>query len=788
MASRALKDIEETSDVATAVSGNGYVGPYVDEVVRLDAALWEMQTYSQTQAWAQMQPFFMDWDAWRQMWEGTYVPDGAEGPFSELYLAKIASKIDRLTASILSSAIPDRSSLDYFDGMAEPVTGQIDPDPNLANYAVMQAAAIRHFQKASGLPEIACMNLTDCGVTGNCFQMKCWEEEVRMRLLPIPNPIYAMDDTKLAKMGMMRVGQAVVRFDPAAKDWRVVPAFKTNPQAIREPGLPKTVYLDPRNVGPTELDRNGLESCSGVWIYDDAHAPDLAADCVMPDGMGGLIGNYANITRKLLDEASTNIPSIRGRNRGWMRNDGDTSHILEIPPQAVKRLARNTYYGWVDVDEVCKEGDVDRGSPGYLAWLAKYNADPDRVECQQCFVSEYVGNSSYDVGDLVRFQPLPYNCDKKPAIHHRFIPVPGRTLGMGLYSRGELPERISNSFTRSALNNGQLLSNPPVAVYEELVDPAQVVELGGITELPPGILLKALSPQQGPPIVPIKMPSDGLEFSQKMADAMSIVLDEMVGVSAAVSGTVSGSATAREVSIASAATDSLIGQAAIRFSGFLIHGVDYDAELCRQYMDSPRTFMLPGETGQYTPVMIPLEAWQTKMFWTASGPGSVAGRQNQLQYLNDFAKAAKDENRLNFEEYADRFGRAMQIPNPRAMIAPPPQEEPVPRRDTISIVVPVDKVPASIGAKCLAAGQIDLTPQEVAEWANNNVALGAAEAGTTTPALPPPRGPQGAPQPQSPPSDAGQPGQPTPPPQPTEYAPSQLTPTGLTQLNNGVPQ
>lgn len=739
MPSRANRDLRGfPQGVDRAILRGGDDGPYVAERAMLLDVAHQMFLEGFRSASGAVTTEHEDWSDYWDMNLGEFTPDGAAGgPFEDLYMAKVAPSVDRCKASIMTSCLGvDPTSHDWFRALPTDISDAMNAPQRWVDYAEAQAAALRYSCMQSDFTDVFALCLSDLLITGNMFILESLEVETTTRVKRIPNPLYALDDQSLAMAPggpYSRIGEAIMRWSQVKQMWIIVPRITKTLDKVQKLECPKSRYLNPFNVYPEESDRNGLSKCSGAYIYDTIDVLDLVDDMIVDGEFGIRSGNYANLPED--DWGSL----IRDQQIPEVRDQLNSNRLMQNNQPMTRSLGHYTRFGKFDVLEWCDKAQLDYDHPAVGMVLHDFNADPDRARHMKTWIMEEVGWNEPE--RMVRFQPNPYDHDRAPIPHHRLIAKPNRTLGYGIYARSELPERIHNYFIRAALTAAQRLSDPPIIVYEDRIDPAQIQELGGIAEIPPGMIIKAkagIQSQQGDIIEPVKMPHEALEFSRQAAADTAFMIEDQTLVPSVVAGQVPGPGVGQSgVKIAAGGAEELFAFISGSVSRWLANQVlRTKSDILAQYWDEPKTVVITDDQGKPVSYEVPAEAWEREVLWFAVGQGSAGDRAAYLTAFDAYCKMLAENGRLNFDEAAKVRGRMSNIVNAAALVAPPPQPDPPARRFADSFTGDILNTPPRIAAKLINAtipAENKITEADVAMWEQWLKSQVAASAG-----LPPP--------------------------------------------------
>ena len=703
---------------------------------RLRSALETYLLASRDQARSDCHAMHRVWAAHDAMFNAMFVDPETEGPFKELYVAKMAPLLERMKATLIASVIPDEAAMDFFQPMVHRVRDDQNPSLELEGYANMQAAVLRHSLVESGFADKLDPAVISWIVRGNMFLMAVWEQEMQTITTRTPNPVYTLDDQSLAALDMRHISpDAIVKWDDHIESWVMVEKIIVSQESVLAPGLPATRYLNPYNVWATEQDRDGLESCTGAWVFDVPDPDDILRDEIRVDKYGATIGNYdlrglgcpdedREPTRLEMINAllRTSVSTVNGadgpENFGQFGNFGAT-------PLHVRRMERFTYNGRIDWDLVCENADVERHGPEWQEVMLGFNADLEEARRKKTWLVEMIGGDG--AVEVRRCQPLPYRFDRIPITHGRLNKDDNLTYGWGEYQREEVPERIWNMLNRNALHATQMLANPPVVTHEDQLRLDDMAVTGGINSLSPGQILRAAGPAgMGSPVEVLKLPADSLSFIERACQSIEAQMSASTGVSGAMAGGGQGLATSAAEKIAAASADALFGEKARRLAGILCRHVATLAALCKQYMDEPQRVPRLDDQGKPATYAVPPEAWDVDVLWYAVGPNTAGNRDNQIQAITQLAKAAQEEGRLNFDEFAKRMGRLTNVPNMRSLIDQPPPPERYAKRTAFSLTGDIVNTPAEVSIELLAGSGNPLSEKAQNAWINAQAATATA--------------------------------------------------------------
>lgn len=672
-------------------------------------------------AYGNMQPHFSDWEAFFSMYEGTYQAPDIEGPFADLHVALSAKRVNRDRARLRKASIPDRGSMKFFIGMVQPSNKTGESPENMLAATKAVEGGIQHDLIISQFATVHDHSILNALVTGNYYQMVSWDLKNKKCMRREVDPLYMEDPKVLEAMGYTFEkaspdSEAVLVWsDPEiliedadehgpelGEKIRVIPKYRSVPRTIKEYDAPRVVNLNPFNVFPTEMDKNSAEECTGVFIYDSCKLSDLREDLVQEFGGGRTVGNYTNLDGIV---GTSLVPTVLGREM-----NGNTQAPMS---RSLNRCERITYYGAIEWCDACESLGIEQDGPEWLEFLKTYNADPVRAANCKTWVVEFVGGKNGTLGDCVRCQPLPYDFDRIPIVHHRANYMPNRTIGFSDYVRTEIPERAYNHFLRMLLEQMQNLSNPPIIAYYDLIDPEWLQMSGGFASLEPGMIIPGINGANGiQPVMPLKPPSEGVGFCQQAMALMSGAIESQT-TPGVVSGNVGSDSSAREISAGVAGVDLVDDAQAEDVGDALARMLKLLHSLNLQYQVQPKVVNVPGEDGKPEMIEIPQEVWERDCIWFLTGAKTMANKETHLQALEMLAEHAKESGRLDYADWIKRVAELVGLQGVGSLVGPEPPPEKIPARLALAATVAVEKEHPVIKEAIFKAGGVELPDNAV---------------------------------------------------------------------------
>lgn len=602
-------------------------------VAALEDAIFIAKDREYEECYAQAQPFLGMCSRHDAMFAGTWRQKS--GPFSNVHLSKLAPGIRRKSSAIFDLTIPNRRLLDFFKISAD---GQLP-------YEMLEAVEILLGEdlRLCNFPEIYDMALQDYVRIGNLEMASAWHQKICFKSERKPHPIYAgLGDGTIDEYDLLQRDLGVTQ---GGVIYSLEDGHRTIPRTIEtltpylEVDRPKIVYINPHNLYPTELDRNNLRECRGVFMYDAACADDLSADSV--EWLEGDVASGVYPERQLakaLDRAETyGVPLVNWTTAtdpwdgGWdgartedvlASSAGASSNGTEV--HGMKRFARWTYIGNFNWDRMCEKAGYDPAGAVAKAFLKKYGATLHEAQMRRTWIIEGTINK----GILLRCQPSPYRTDDLPIIHARYKFINNFTLGLGEYAIAEGPERLYNWFLRQRMTATERKARPMMEVDRGAIDTSQKgIFDGDFSFRGDGLVFKRQGLPSGSVMKAVDYPADAVSAAENGQMSMEQEIMSLTGTSPNSVGSPSGGITAKEAGIIQGNFGDELQGHANRLSDQLAMVVDQIRDLHAQYEETPRIARAPAEGGQPgKAVIVPPEVWENEYFTTVTGPGSVASR------------------------------------------------------------------------------------------------------------------------------------------------------------------
>ncbi len=762
---------------------------------------------------SRIQPYFDNWHRHARMFQADFVAPNASGPYGELHIAIGARSIIRNMARQRQASIPDPQTMRFFAAIPQSSSSSELPKPEYDKLRGYVESSIQHDLMRCHYGEVNAMTVMNRELRGNGYELVHLGPTVKPVPKNIRNSLYIAAESgqmlppnyawfKNDDDRIIVVEQTADGHQETVDEWAEV--F----QCVEEQAPPKITSLNPFNVLPTEFDRDGLDKCTGAFIYDIVSKWDLLKDEVRDDEWDGAIGNYANMDA-VGDWKSPYIP-------GSVMDNDDDGMNQSIDTAGLNKLGRISYWGAIDWNSILDQEGLTRESPEYIALLEKFNANVNRARYLKTWVAEFVGiPDATMLTTMVRLQPSPYNFQKDgeaddciPITQYRKWAMPNETLGYSDYHRNELPERIANKAIHDKLEQLDYLVNPPVMFYPQGIKGSWLNAQGGdsFQGLKPRQMIPGTQPGGPPPIVPISLPTAGIEHARDVEGSMVSWIEQQ-GTPAVASGQTGGSNSAREVTVAATGVDQIDQMTAQDFGFGQTRMLEKMFSLHAQFDRNPRVVTVPGEDGKWSTVNVPPSAYQNGCLFFATGAKTIANRELRMQFFEMLANKLEQFDIINKEELVKRMAIAGDIDNPQALVQDPPPAEGAPKRVAGSSAADIQKYPGAIQVALwdyMSDGEIKF-PENAAQMIDNNAATLAlmdkfkewmgANGNTSNGLLP--TAPGNQPQPAAstgPPQPAGpiMPPEAMPPPvpdidnQPAPLIDQGVTPTGLQNIQGSL--
>src|SRR5690606_15781131 len=448
------RDIRVRDEFLREYEQYGDLGDYVRMVEEHVLSLC-VDEYSTSRA--QCESLQAKWAHYVERFMGEWNDADDDTPFADMNHPKIARMVDIHVARVLQTVIPDRSRLDFFAfGPEADYEGQ-PPDPLTEKYGEAAANAIRNDLINGRFVSEIKKALWDLFVLGNCVLMPTWDLSIQYRYRRVPNPAI---EEGLAK--------GEVFFTPDGLPYRLdlvdggyTPTLIDPEIAVREPyrefDAPRLRHINVRNVFPSELDRDNLEDCTAVSIYDTVRLSDLLDNEIKS---GGYV--YANLDRALFSMEQTDVPEVATQDYGF-----DSWETISSVSSA-RKMDRITRIGRLRLSETLNDLNVPEWArEGVLDILAKkYNWDKTKMSGWQTWIVEMLNQGCV----LARWQPSPYGVDQKNVVHCGLFRVPNRTWAKGIYDRCVNAEIIGNAMERYRMELTLRMVRPTMFVDRSAID------------------------------------------------------------------------------------------------------------------------------------------------------------------------------------------------------------------------------------------------------------------------------------------------------------------------------
>lgn len=625
------------------------------------------------------------WERFIKRYRGERASESEPGPFDRVCPPKLAPRIDLKIAKLLQTVIPDRERMDFFELVPESTPEGQPPNQQDMLAADYATRAIRNDfidgDLAGELPRV----VWDAHVIGNGIMIATMELDVCFRYIKAPNPEYNP---------AMPYKISIVDGEPVPEP--VSPTI-TKRIPYRQFDAPKMRYLNPRNVFPTELDRNNLTECTGICIYDTVKLCDLQDDAISD---GGYL--YANLDKVKYGDESETVPEITGalaESASWAALAGRGA--------ASKCLDRVTYWGRFRLEEVLEgmdEGDTDTA----IAALAeKFDMDPEKLKNWNTWVIEVVNNGS----TVIRIQPSPYFKDAVPIIHFQTYPVPGHTWADGEYDRGIEEELKRNAIGQYQLEGLCKAVRPPVMAIAQMFDETWWQENDGKLVYKPNMLIKGRIGSNINEAIQV-MKFDPTPIT--MADAAISKMDKDIDDSVGLVPSQIGNGTAQQLQDTTQHSDILQEERALRFeSTFFGPMIGLMLDLHHQFTDEPKAINYRNDANEQVFMTVPPEVWlgmynANLLGWRQTGNIAV-----RAMNMKEFATVAFAQGVGNAQTILPDWAKLLGLKNPEKYLQAPPPPPPEIKM-TANVNIPYETLPPTVGEKVMAAAGVQWDAQDLA--------------------------------------------------------------------------
>lgn len=633
---------------------------------------------------------------WRSYWRryrGKHVEHNDDSPMAGLNPAKLARIVDAARARIYQLCLPDPDRCDIFELIPRPANADELPAPEMRRYAGFAQCAVSTDLVEGEFPREFRRMLLDLFVTGNMVAKVCWTMKRGWKVVREENPEY---DPQLPP-------EANVRVDESG-NVRPVSPFKVRTEPYFEYDAPRVEHIYSGNIYPAELDRDSLDECSAVCVYDTVRRDELMDEDIAG---GGYL--YAN-----LDKLDTEFDDPNASETDWR----EESHIEDgesvsnfAPPSA--RLRRITYMGRLVLSEIMSK----EVRPEVIQALQeKWGIDPDKgfLSGWKNWVVEIIND-----GVMVRCQPVPYLNDEIPLIHFGLYPKPKVTLAEGFYDRGVAEEIIYNAMQRFRLEMTMKIVRPLWGVTREfLAQDQQQVQEGRIVYRPNGIVYLTAGKSINEAIQPLRVDPQALTASDSMMERQDKTMAELTHSPNIRSGSSSTAPTATQDVLAGQSADAIAEcQASYIESEFLRKIVGSVLKLHHQYSMENKLACTVDPEGQEVFLSVPPEVWANGYYVRMVAYRRVGNAAARLLAMKEFASLAFEQGWGNPPEILGEMARLQNFRQWEKMLKPPePPAFPMDFKGSSSYIPKADLLPPSLNAKIVAKMfGVDVTPEEVME-------------------------------------------------------------------------
>lgn len=690
-----------------------------ETVKRIEDAVLQFLTDSYTQSKSAMEDRLALWRSDEQRFHAEAATLKQNGEWFENHNPpKAARLIDIHKARMFTSIFPDTHRLDFFrlTPDSEQPEGTM-PNEQDAEYARMAEIALRNDLINGKFIQQADDCLTDKFIFGNAYLLSVWELDIQFRYEWVDNPEYnpQLPPEQNVKLDIVDGVEVPTPIQPKIRQRR----------PIRQFDAPKARYIRATNVIPTELDRNGIADCTGVFIYDTCRANDLRENEI---ASGGYI--YANLDEVKVSHEKTDVPETP---------DGITSiptkdKTHQSKPSIARKMDRITYFGRFRLDEIIEDLNLEEYMEGedgkeVMARLtAKYNWDSEKLSNWNTWHVQMVDDQRV----LVCWQPLPYETDAIPLKQDTLFRMTGNTLGGSIYDRVREEEQTRNRMNQLRLKHTQKTVEPPVMVIRDYIEARWWNAMGGTLKYKPNMIipgLKGASIQQT--IQPMEFSQAPIQVAESAISSLDNQMDQSSHLPAVQQGLPSGGQTATEISKMGAASDVMSDYFNKRTEfSFFTEVLDDMLLLHHQYTEQPKLVRYYDEAGELAFMQVPPEVWSRRYKVHLIGWESIGNREVRAMNFNEFMKTAQAMGYANPEAMLAEQGRILQVRDPKRLIKAP---EPQPPQPTVSVsrslALQHERLPATVVAKLMQSGggTIELTPEEIQQMQEMERALATRE-------------------------------------------------------------
>lgn len=582
------------------------------------------------------------WARYHGRYRGEKTLRGNESPFDMIDPPKLARIVDVHRARTKQVVVPDEQRYDFFRLIPEVELVGEDADPNMERYAQLAEIAISNDLKDSGFITDFNRSLWDYYVLGNMVMMPCYEFMLKNKFERRDNPEYDPTLPPEENYAEEVVNGALVRTP--------IDRWIYERVTYRETDTPKMRYINPRNVFPTEIDRNNLEECTGVCIYDTCRLTELQEDEILS---GGYL--YANLDRVKFSDEREDIREVADP----YFDREDFSRVSTNSGEATKKLDRITYIGRFVAAEIFD--GIEYTGDQLIKFANKFGWEMNKINGWETFIIELVNDGSV----MVRMQPSPYFVDKKNIIHCGCFAVPNRTWADGVYDRCIDEETARNSFKRLQLESALKSVCPPVGMVREYFDPKWWQLQEGQLKFRRNMIVPL---KQGArisdAIQPLNFNPTVIQIADQTITQFDLDMSEGSHLPPVKMGSATGGATATEIQGMSGNADIMLEEFCKNIeSNFLNKVVHWVLMLHHQFSESTRVVSAFNERGEMEFTQIPPEIW-TKMYKiNMVAFRNYGNRSVMAMNLNEYSKWLQSSGTANIKALATDYGKLLGLPD-----------------------------------------------------------------------------------------------------------------------------
>jgi hypothetical protein len=629
-----------------------------------------------------MQPRIRRFKRYAQMDRNQFRTPVAEGgqpqPFWEVWDQTIAPGIDRTVSAEFNMVFPNPRLLqcqkqvaanpsNSIPAWADAVTAMLTEDLEQGRFDVECRRALRNRRKF-----------------GNGILMATWEQKKCFRVEPYPNPLYGKPPEELAQYGLTLDSDGTIyRMDDEGSIREVIPPVLERTVPYLEMNRPKLVSLNPMNVFPTELDRNGIEKCTGVFIYSAPDPADFDDGVIswfsVAPGEEICQGMYPALAIEMCKKlAVAGVPTVENFTNNYFGGsgysdydfragedgDGDRYH-LEPTIREIKRLRMANYIGQFNIaEEWDKKSDLIGDSATLEDYLRKYGVKPSEAEGRNSWTVQVINGTV-----LLRLQPSPYPTDDFPGVHLRLHTEDDVTLGLGDYDRAEWQEREANFCNQKRMLAIERAAQPMLQVDKSQLDgPFRQMRGNVYAFSPDGVIPTKSNGSARPAIQAIEYSVDAIRLAaegQQMAEAKIVA---MTGSNQNGPG-VSNDMTAKQAQIIQQNWSDTLFDDGLAICSDISRAIDLLREYHRRFEYESKTARIKNSKGGFDVFSVPPEAWGPDYLTTMMGPKTPASVAVQKDVLDEMVNLSEkfypmEGHVVNGEAVIKAYADLAQFPNP----------------------------------------------------------------------------------------------------------------------------